>query len=53
MKKVSIIIPVFNAEKFLERCIHSCLSQTLDEVEIILIDDCSTDSSQALMKNLR
>ena len=50
MKKVSIIIPVFNAEKFLERCIHSCLSQTLDEVEIILIDDCSTDSSQALMK---
>lgn len=43
--KVSIIIPVYNAEKFLDRCINSITNQTLREIEIILVDDSSTDSS--------
>ena len=45
MDKISIIIPVHNAEKFLEETIRSVLSQTYSYYELILIDDASTDSS--------
>ena len=48
---VSIIIPVFNAEKYLTRCLQSCLMQTLDNVEIIVIDDASTDDSPSIINN--
>lgn len=43
--KVSIIIPVYKAEKWLEKCIDSCIQQTYKNIEIILIDDGSPDSS--------
>ncbi|WP_456068532.1 glycosyltransferase [Eubacterium sp.] len=43
--KVSIIVPVYNVEEYLNRCIDSLLKQTLKEIEIILVDDGSTDSS--------
>lgn len=43
--KVSVIIPIYNVEKYLEKCIQSVQEQTLKEIEIILIDDGSTDSS--------
>lgn len=43
--KVSIIVPVYNSEKYLERCINSLRNQTLREIEIILVDDSSSDSS--------
>ena len=43
--KVSIIVPVYNAEKYLERCVNSLKNQTLKSIEIILVDDASTDSS--------
>lgn len=43
--KVSIIVPVYNAERYLERCISSLRNQSLEDIEIILVDDCSTDSS--------
>jgi len=42
---ISIILPVFNGEKFLEEAIVSCLSQTYGNFELLIIDDCSTDSS--------
>lgn len=45
MPQVSIIVPVYNAEKFLPQCIDSLLSQTLKDIEIILVNDGSTDSS--------
>lgn len=45
---ISIIIPVYNAEKWLNRCIDSVLAQTLTDWELILIDDGSTDSSPAI-----
>ncbi len=48
--KVSIIVPVYNAEKYLERCINSLKSQTLSDIEIILVDDSSTDSSLEICK---
>ena len=44
-KKVSIIIPIYNAEENLERCINSVLNQTYENIEVILINDGSTDSS--------
>jgi len=43
--KVSIIVPVYNVEKYLERCINSLRNQTLENIEIILVDDSSTDFS--------
>lgn len=50
MAKVSIIIPVHNTSMYLDRCFGSCLSQTLDEIEIIAIDDLSTDNSADIIK---
>jgi glycosyltransferase involved in cell wall biosynthesis len=43
--KISVIVPIFNTEKYLERCIESILSQTYSDFEVILVDDGSTDSS--------
>lgn len=45
---ISVIVPIYNAEKYLEQCIESILSQTYHEFEIILIDDGSTDSSSTI-----
>ena len=42
---ISIIVPVYNAEKYLDQCVQGLLVQTLREIEIILIDDGSTDNS--------
>ena len=50
MSKVSIIIPVYNAEKFLCKCIDSVLSQTFEGWEMILVNDGSKDSSLAICK---
>jgi len=44
-EKVSVIVPVYNVEKFLETCVNSIIDQTYSEIEILLIDDGSTDSS--------
>lgn len=46
--EVSIVVPVFNVEKYLERCVNSILSQTFKEFEVILVDDGSTDYSGML-----
>jgi len=49
-KTVSIITPVFNAEKYIEQCINSVLSQTHKDWELILCDDCSTDNSVRIIE---
>ena len=50
MTKISIIIPVYNTEQYLEQCIDSILNQTLKDIEIILINDGSTDKSYNILK---
>ena len=50
MEKVSVIIPVFNSEKYISQCLDSICSQTLKDIEIICIDDGSTDSSLEIIK---
>jgi glycosyltransferase involved in cell wall biosynthesis len=50
MPKVSIIIPVYNAEKYIEATINSILSQSLSDWELLLIDDCSKDNSSIICK---
>lgn len=51
MIKVSIIIPVFNVAKFLPRCLDSLINQTLKDIEIICINDGSTDNGLEILKN--
>ena len=46
MVKVSIIVPIYNVEKYIDKCIQSLLNQTLEEIEIILVNDGSTDKSK-------
>lgn len=48
MKKVSVIVPVFNNERTLQKCVDTIIQQTMDEIEIILVDDGSTDGSPLL-----
>ena len=48
MEKISILIPVYNAEKYLERCLKSVRNQTYQQLEILLIDDGSTDASGSI-----
>lgn len=48
--KLSVIIPVYNMEKFLEECLESVLNQTLKDIEIICIDDGSTDRTKEILK---
>lgn len=50
--KVSIIVPVYNAEKYLKRCVNSLTGQTLREIEILLVDDSSTDGSLEVCSQL-
>lgn len=47
--KVSVIVPVFNAERYLAECMESLLAQTLREIEIICVDDMSTDASKSIL----
>ena len=48
--KVSVIMPVYNSEKYLEKCISSVLNQSLREIELICVDDGSTDSSPQILE---
>lgn len=49
---VSVIIPVYNAERYLEQTVRSVQAQTITDMEILLVDDCSTDGSAVIMRRL-
>ncbi len=53
MPEISIIVPVYNVEKYLHRCIDSILAQTFNDFELILIDDGSTDSSGSICEEYK
>ena len=51
--KVSIIIPVYNTEKYLPECLNSCINQTLLDIEIICVNDGSTDDSERIIRSFQ
>ena len=51
MNKVSIVIPVYNVEKYIEDCLMSVAEQSYPLIEIVLIDDCGTDNSMKIVEN--
>lgn len=50
--KVSVIITIYNREKYIEKCIRSLLEQTLDDVELVVVDDASTDASLSILNSV-
>lgn len=53
MIKVSVIVPIYNVEQYLEKCLDSLVNQTLKEIEIILVNDASPDASDVIMERYR
>ena len=51
MPEISVIVPVYNMEKYLKRCVDSILSQSFSDFELILVDDESQDSSGDICNN--
>ena len=49
MVKVSIIIPVYNVEKYISKCLDTLVNQTLEEIELIVVNDGSTDESENII----
>ncbi len=50
MSKISVIIPIYNVEKYLEKCLESVINQTYKDLEIICVDDCSPDNSNKIVQ---
>lgn len=52
MPKVSVVIPVYGVEKYIERCARSLFEQTLDDIEFIFVDDCTPDRSMEILAQI-
>lgn len=52
MTKVSVIIPIYKVEKFIEKCAISLMEQTLEDIEYIFVDDCTPDKSMVVLKSV-
>lgn len=52
MPKVSVLVPVYGVEKYIERCARSLFEQTLDDIEFIFVDDCTPDRSIEILKSV-
>ena len=53
MCKISIIIPIYNSEKYLTHCLDSILKQTYQDFEVILVNDGSTDGTAELLREIK
>ena len=51
--KVSVIVPIYNTEQHLSKCLYSLINQSLQELEVIAVDDNSTDSSYQILKEFQ
>lgn len=45
---ISVIVPIYNTELYIERCLKTLINQSYNQLEIILVDDCSTDNSRVI-----
>lgn len=52
MPKVSIIIPIYNVEKYIGRCVYSLMEQTFEDIEYIFVNDCSPDNSISILERV-
>ena len=52
-RKISIIMPAYNVEKTIKKAAYSCVNQSLKDIELIIVDDCSTDSTRDLMVEIK
>ena len=50
MPKVSVIVPVYNVEQYVEKCLETLVNQTIEDIEIIVVNDGSTDNSKNIIK---
>lgn len=50
--KISVIVPIYNVDKYIEKCVRSLMEQTLDGIEYIFIDDCTPDRSMSILKEV-
>ena len=50
---VSVIVPMYNAEKYIAQCLSSLYRQTFKNFEVVVVDDCSTDNSVDMVKNFQ
>lgn len=52
MSKVSVIVPIYNVEEYIEECVRSIIAQSYKDIEIILVDDCGNDNSVQIAENI-
>lgn len=52
MPKVSVIIPIYNVEQYIERCARSLFEQTLEDIEYVFVNDCTPDSSMTVLESV-
>ena len=50
LPKISVIVPVYNTEKYLSKCLDSIVNQSYENIEIIIVNDCSSDDSEKIIK---
>ena len=53
MNRISVIVPIYNSEKYIKKCLDSIINQTFKEFDIVLVNDGSTDNSLSIIENYK